>query len=335
MTSSALASILSEAASPVGNDLLVIEDLSQVDEGSTTRLATLRSAVRVGIDRSGALPTIATESFDLLLTTHPAPRREWTHVAANRLDGAVRAIEAQVHACPNAASIFCQTLRLGETMTPSDALILESLAYSTLLRGAEFERWLAARPRGEKATPCRPPLLIERQEHDLRIVIDRAETNNAMSAEVRDALVEALRQAGLDSSLRQVVLSGAGRSFSTGGELAEFGTTTDASLAHAVRVARSVAAEIFSLGQRIEVIAHGACIGAGVETMAAASRVSVQGPAFFQLPEIRMGLIPGAGGTVTLPRRIGRWRTAWMALSGKRIGREDALAWGLVDRLIG
>jgi enoyl-CoA hydratase len=48
-----------------------------------------------------------------------------------------------------------------------------------------------------------------------------------------------------------------------------------------------------------------------------------------------MGLVPGAGGTVSLPRRIGRHRTAWLALSGRRIDAPTALAWGLVDRVSG
>ena len=49
------------------------------------------------------------------------------------------------------------------------------------------------------------------------------------------------------------------------------------------------------------------------------------------LPEIGLGLVPGAGGTVSLPRRIGRQRTAWLGLSGHAIDAETALAWGLVD----
>ena len=55
-------------------------------------------------------------------------------------------------------------------------------------------------------------------------------------------------------------------------------------------------------------------------------RVAAAPDAFFQLPEVGMGLVPGAGGTVSLPRRIGRQRTAEMALSGKRIDAETALA---------
>ena len=51
----------------------------------------------------------------------------------------------------------------------------------------------------------------------------------------------------------------------------------------------------------------------------------------FRLPEVSMGLIPGAGGTATLPRRIGRQRTAWLAISGAEIGANTALAWGLID----
>lgn len=54
---------------------------------------------------------------------------------------------------------------------------------------------------------------------------------------------------------------------------------------------------------------------------------------FFRFPEVRMGLVPGAGGTVSVPRRIGRWRAAWLMLTGERLSAEAALRWGLVDRL--
>jgi enoyl-CoA hydratase/carnithine racemase len=55
--------------------------------------------------------------------------------------------------------------------------------------------------------------------------------------------------------------------------------------------------------------------------------------AWFQLPELSMGLIPGAGGTLSLPRRIGRQRTAWLALSGARLDAATALRWRLVDAI--
>jgi enoyl-CoA hydratase/carnithine racemase len=61
--------------------------------------------------------------------------------------------------------------------------------------------------------------------------------------------------------------------------------------------------------------------------------VSAAPDAFFELPELAMGLVPGAGGTASLPRRIGRQRTAWLALSGERIDARTALRWGLVDAI--
>jgi enoyl-CoA hydratase/carnithine racemase len=78
---------------------------------------------------------------------------------------------------------------------------------------------------------------------------------------------------------------------------------------------------------------QGACIGAGIEIAAAAGRLVADRDAWFHLPEVGMGLIPGAGGTVTVPRRIGRRRTAWMALLGEPLDARTALDWGLVDAL--
>ena len=74
-------------------------------------------------------------------------------------------------------------------------------------------------------------------------------------------------------------------------------------------------------------------IGAGIELPAFTSHITAAAGSFFQLPEVAFGLVPGAGGTVSLPRRIGRQRTAWLALTTRRIDAETALAWGLVDSL--
>ncbi|MFM7120598.1 MAG: enoyl-CoA hydratase/isomerase family protein, partial [Gammaproteobacteria bacterium] len=73
---------------------------------------------------------------------------------------------------------------------------------------------------------------------------------------------------------------------------------------------------------------------AGIELPAFLDRIDARRDAFFALPEVGFGLVPGAGGTVSLPRRIGRRRTAWLGLSGARIDAETALGWGLVDRVV-
>ena len=79
---------------------------------------------------------------------------------------------------------------------------------------------------------------------------------------------------------------------------------------------------------------HGAAVGAGAELSAYAGRVSATEDAFFMLPEVGMGLVPGAGGTVSIPRRIGPQRTAYLAVSGARLDARTALRWRLVDEVV-
>ena len=134
-----------------------------------------------------------------------------------------------------------------------------------------------------------------------------------------------------DSSIAEVVLRGSGDDFCAGGDLAEFGSSADPATAHGVRSTRNVAALLDACSARVRVEVQGACVGAGIELPAFASKVSARRDAFFQLPEVSMGLVPGAGGTVSIPRRIGRQRTALMALTGMRVDAATARDWGLVD----
>jgi enoyl-CoA hydratase/carnithine racemase len=68
---------------------------------------------------------------------------------------------------------------------------------------------------------------------------------------------------------------------------------------------------------------------------ASAGRVVAAPDAFFALPEVPMGLVPGAGGSVSVPHRIGRWRSAWLMLTGDPLPATTALRWGLVDEIRG
>lgn len=94
---------------------------------------------------------------------------------------------------------------------------------------------------------------------------------------------------------------------------------------------RSIARLLAAVAGRVEVRLHGACIGSGIELGAFAGRVSAAPDVSIGLPELGMGLIPGAGGTVSITRRIGRHRTCWLALSGARLDADTARSWGLVD----
>jgi enoyl-CoA hydratase/carnithine racemase len=145
--------------------------------------------------------------------------------------------------------------------------------------------------------------------------------------------VEAFDLVAADDSLTHVRLAGAGASFCSGGDLDEFGLTEDVTVAHLIRLDRSVARRMDAVRDRVEVELKGACIGAGIELASFAGRVVARTGARIQLPELAMGLVPGAGGTVGITRRIGRWRTAWLALSGEPLPLRTALRWGLIDEL--
>lgn len=176
----------------------------------------------------------------------------------------------------------------------------------------------------------RPLVRYDRHDDTVTLTLSSAENRNTMTAAMRDALYEGLANVVEDPSVPQLILRGEGRCFSTGGHLAEFGSAQDLAAAHVIRSLRSCARLLYALEKRSEVRLQGACIGSGIEIAAAAGRRIAAPDSYFQLPELRMGLIPGAGGTVTLPRAIGRHRAAWMALGAFRIGVRQAREWGLV-----
>jgi enoyl-CoA hydratase len=247
---------------------------------------------------------------------------------------ALSAVIANIERSPIAASVLVQTLRATARLGPEDALAVESLAYATLQAGPEFARWQAERKKpGTPPADRGPPVILARDGDSLSVELNRPLNRNAISVEMRDALVEAFALAAADRSIATMGVSGAGACFSIGGDLAEFGLAPDPAFAHMIRMERLPARALLASVDRTTFHLHGACIGAGIELPAFAARVTAQSGAFFQLPEIRFGLIPGAGGCVSLPRRIGRQRTAYLALSGRRISARTALAWGLIDAI--
>ena len=256
-------------------------------------------------------------------------------VSVDSIPAALEQLEARVARWPQAAAVCDDVLRSVEPEGHAfRGIITESLAYSTLQSGAEFARWLAER--GPKMTPVLPdPVIVERAEDDLVVRLNRPSRHNALSTDMRAALLEALTIAFLDPSVSGVVLSGNGRSFCSGGDLAEFGTFEDPASAHFARTRHSPALALDALTARFRdacrAEVHGQVLGSGLEMAAFCRYVTSAPDAVFGLPELALGLIPGAGGTVSVTRRIGRWRTAYLVLSGQTIDPVTALEWGLVD----
>ncbi|MDB5714659.1 MAG: enoyl-CoA hydratase/isomerase family protein [Sphingomonadales bacterium] len=321
-----------ERFSALGSTPIVWIDVAEPDAAARAEALTRSTqAIVGGVDRAGACPAIDPASYDVLLTTHPEPPAPWVSVPDPQK--AAANITASVAHAPIAATVTVQTLRAGAGLSFEQALHLESFAYSTLLGGAEFRAWRTTRPARTTQQSTDPCLHMTREDNLVTITLARPADRNAICAGMRDALHEALCAVLDDPSAPALMLRGDGACFSTGGDLNEFGTATDLAAAHAIRTLRSCALRLHELGDRATVTLHGACIGSGIEIPAAAAHRHARPDAFFQLPELSMGLMPGAGGTVSIARAIGRHRTAYMVLSGRRISATTAASWGLVDIL--
>ncbi|TDB85183.1 enoyl-CoA hydratase/isomerase family protein [Actinomadura sp. KC216] len=288
----------------------------------------------VGVTGRADLPPATralAEALDLTLCEGDA--QDAPLVPVPDAEAALAGVAAAVSAHPQAALVLARLLRITPALPVRAALDAESFAYSTLLGGAEFARWLHAREPRSEAPPLPDPVLLARDGDRLTVTLNLPARRNALGRRLRAALIEALDVALLDDTVKRVLVEGAGPVFSSGGDLAEFGTAPDPSTAHLVRTSASPGLLVHRLGERAEVRMQGACAGAGVEIPAFAATVRAAPGTTFRLPEIGMGLVPGAGGTVSIPRRIGRWRTLHLALTGAPLDTPTALAWGLIDAI--
>lgn len=243
----------------------------------------------------------------------------------------------RIAANPQAATVLVQVLRSIEHLSPEDGLVVESLGYATLQSGEEFKRWLTQHQAKNPATPVKesgPPVLSNRCGDQLTLVLNRPENSNAYTVEMRDALAEAFKLVELDTSIRQVSVTSTGRCFCTGGELTEFGKVGSPAAGHMIRSQVSPAKLLLSAADRYHFHVHKACIGSGIELPACAAHLTAAPKTVFWLPELSMGLIPGAGGCVSISRRMGRRRTAYLVLMNKKIDAQKALEWGLIDGIV-
>lgn len=284
---------------------------------------------------AGILVGTAAPADHLTFTLAEAASDDPRVITVDSIEQTITELTERCARWPQAAAVCDDVLRALDPAAPAfGGVITESLAYSTLQAGPEFARWLAER--GPAEVPLLPdPVQAERDGDTLFVRFNRPQRLNAFTTDARAALLEALEVARLDDGITEVVLSGNGRSFCSGGDLAEFGSFADPSSAHLARTRHSpalVLAELAGrLGERCRAEVHGQVLGSGLEMAAYCGRVRCHPDAVLGLPELALGLIPGAGGTVSITRRVGRWRTAYLVLSGRTIDAHTARVWGLVD----
>ena len=273
--------------------------------------------------------------FVVVGVTHGAVDDRWLDlcdVTVDEGDAALERIAQNITDHPITATTLALLLRGQHRLSVGEGLVAESAAYSVLQSGTEFSAW-----RGAHAARVEedggPRVRVARDGDVLSITLTRADRLNALDAAMRDGLVEALTLAAAAPDIAKVELRGEGRAFCAGGDLDEFGSRSDPAMAHLIRLERSVGRAIFQLDKPTVTYLHGACMGSGIELAAFTDWVVAASDTQIALPEIGLGLVPGAGGTVSITRRIGRLRTAWLAFSGSTIDAATARTWGLVDEL--
>jgi enoyl-CoA hydratase/carnithine racemase len=211
-------------------------------------------------------------------------------------------------------------------------LVAESTTYSMLQAGPELAAWRAAHAARPSEDAAAARVRVEQHARFTEIVLTRAGRHNALDVAMRDALHAALTDARWRDA--PVVVVADGPSFCSGGDLDEFVTFPDPAQAHLVRLDRSLAATFAALADRLVVGLHGACLGAGIELPAFAAHVVAADDARIGLPEQALGLVPGAGGTVSITRRAGRRATLSLLLRDGTIPAAEARTWGLVDEIV-
>ncbi|MBL9058374.1 MAG: crotonase/enoyl-CoA hydratase family protein [Rhodobacteraceae bacterium] len=181
-------------------------------------------------------------------------------------------------------------------------------------------------------------VLMETKGNVAVLTLNRPEKLNALNYALNDRLLALLDRIETDPALRAVVLTGAGRAFSAGGDIPEFAASIRAGgdLASREFVARGqrLTARLEAFPKPVIVAVNGLAYGGGCEITEAAHLAVAVTTARFAKPEVRIGIPPTFGGTQRLPRLAGRKRALEHLLTGDSFGAEQALAMGLINRVV-
>jgi enoyl-CoA hydratase len=167
----------------------------------------------------------------------------------------------------------------------------------------------------------------------LHIHLNRPEQLNALSHDVLARLEQIFNEAKQDKATKAILLSGEGKAFCAGADIKQLAALNGTAGLEFARFGQSVFRSLELLGKPSIAAVHGFAFGGGCElAMAATLRIAANNTVFGQ-PEIKLGVIPGFGGTQRLSRLIGKGRALEICLTGRRFSAEEALQWGLVNEI--
>ena len=179
-------------------------------------------------------------------------------------------------------------------------------------------------------------ILLERPEADVLLIrLNRPEVSNAVNTEMGRELLEVFEALVEDRALfRAVVLTGAGdKAFCAGGDLKQRRGMTDAEWQAQHHVFERKTRALIDCPVPVIAAVNGAAFGGGCELALACDFIYASRLARFALPEVTLGIMPGAGGTQNLPRAVGERRAKELLLTGRPWSADEALRWGMVNRL--
>ncbi len=178
-------------------------------------------------------------------------------------------------------------------------------------------------------------VVLEEKSSIAWITLNREEALNALSTEVLTTLSDVLHKVAKDDAFRAVVITGAGnKAFSAGADIKYMSNATPLQVREFANLAISVNKKIETLGKIVVAAINGYALGGGLELAESCMlRVAVKDTKLGH-PEVRIGAVAGFGGTTRLPRLIGKGRAAELLLTGKLISSEEALEFGLVNKVV-
>ena len=178
-------------------------------------------------------------------------------------------------------------------------------------------------------------ILFDKEEHTGYITLNRPEALNVYNIRMRDELYEVLGAVRDDPDIQVLIVKGAGeKAFCAGADLSEFLTAPSPIIARKVRWERDLWGLFLSLPQPIIAALHGYVLGSGIEMALCCDLRIASSDARFGLPETKLGIIPAAGATQTMPRVIGRARALDMLLTGRWLNAQEAYSAGLVNTIV-
>jgi 2-(1,2-epoxy-1,2-dihydrophenyl)acetyl-CoA isomerase len=178
---------------------------------------------------------------------------------------------------------------------------------------------------------------LERRDGELRITLNRPDALNAWNKQLGADLLAAVREAAADDGVRAVVITGAGRAFSSGADLrAGFDPTPEGhpdveTVLH--EVYHPIITGLRELPKPVLARVNGPAVGIGCSLALVCDLIVASESAYFLLAFVNIGLVPDGGSSLLLPERVGLARATEMAMLGERIPARQALEWGLINRV--